>query len=50
MHGKPIAIFNNPEKNKELIFDLRPYSNGIYFLKEMPMVGNPTVTKVVLNK
>ena len=50
MHGKTIAIFNNPEKNKELIFDLSPYSNGIYFLKEMPMVGNPTVTKIILNK
>lgn len=50
MHGKPIAIFNNPEKNKELIFDLSPYSNGIYFLKEMPMIGNPTVTKIILNK
>jgi hypothetical protein len=50
MHGKPIAIFNNIEKNKELIFDLSPYSNGIYLLKEMPMVGDPTVTKIVLNK
>jgi hypothetical protein len=50
MHGKTIAIFNNIEKNKELSIDLSTYSNGIYFLKEMPMIGNPTVTKVVLNK
>ncbi len=50
IHGKPIAIFNNIEKNKELSFDLSPYSNGVYYLKEIPTIGDPTVTKIVLNK
>jgi hypothetical protein len=50
MHGKPIALFNNIEKNKELTFDLSSYSNGIYFLKEIPANGDPIITKIVLNK
>lgn len=50
IHGKPIAIFNNIEKNKELSFDLSPYSNGVYYLKEIPAIGDPTVTKIILNK
>jgi hypothetical protein len=50
MHGKPIALFNNIDKNKELNFDLSPYSNGIYYLKEIPSNGDPIITKIVLNK
>lgn len=50
LHGKTIAVLNNNEHNTELFFDLSSYANGIYYLKEIPAVGNPNTTKLILNK
>ncbi len=50
IHGKPLLFFKNFEKNKELNFDLSNYSNGVYYLKEIPTIGEPIITKIILNK
>lgn len=50
IHGKPLLFFKNIEKIKELNFDLSNYSNGVYYLKEIPTIGDPIITKIVLNK